>query len=320
MFDTIDVRSQIRTSAIALCLFDTAPSSARAQMKILSPRIHVLRESTASFRERCRSLCDGASGVCSSGCQRRRSAGGGRTAGTEDADDVSFAVAPGTFVAVVGASGSGKSSLTRLLFRLYEPSSGRITLDGVPLQELSLSAVRRAIAIVPQDIILFHETIAANIALGRHGATQADIEDAARTAALHEFILSLPEGYCTLVGERGMKLSGGERQLIAIARAALKRPRIFVCDEATSSLDSHSEGTIIRNLTKLTNQCTTLVIAHRLSTVIHADKILVLHGGSIVERGTHPELLARKGHYADLWSAQQADKANAPSSAIALAH
>ncbi len=223
-------------------------------------------------------------------------------------NDVSFKVVRGTCVAIVGVSGSGKSSLIRLLFRLYEPGSGRITLDGVPLQDLSLSTVRRAIAIVPQDTVLFHDTIASNIAVGRQTATRAEIEEAARMASLHDFILALPEGYDTVVGERGMKLSGGERQRVAIARAALKRPRIFVCDEATSSLDSRSEASIMRNLVALANQCTTLVIAHRLSTIVHADEIVVMHAGVVVERGTHVELLESNGYYAGLWGAQQARK------------
>jgi ABC-type transport system involved in Fe-S cluster assembly fused permease/ATPase subunit len=220
--------------------------------------------------------------------------------------DVSFNVPAGKTVAIVGVSGSGKSSLIRLLFRLYEPASGRILLDGVPIAEQPLSAVRRSVAIIPQDTVLFHQSIGANIGLGRYGASQHEIEEAARIANLHEFIVSLPEGYETIVGERGMKLSGGERQRVAIARAVLKRPRIFVCDEATSSLDSRSERAIMRNLVDLSSQCTMLVIAHRLSTVVHADEILVLNRGAIVERGAHHELRSLGGYYAGLWDAQQA--------------
>lgn len=220
-------------------------------------------------------------------------------------EGVSFSVPAGKQVAIVGVSGSGKSSLIRLLFRLYEPESGRILLDGVPISQMSLSSVRQAVAIIPQDTVLFHDTIASNIGFGRKGASQQEIEEAARLANLHEFILGLPEGYETVVGERGMKLSGGERQRVAIARAALKRPRIFVCDEATSSLDTKSEREILRNLLDLSSHSTTLVIAHRLSTIVHADEIVVLDRGSVVERGTHDALRALGGHYAALWNAQQ---------------
>lgn len=218
--------------------------------------------------------------------------------------DVCFRVPPGKTVAIVGVSGSGKSSLIRLLFRLYEPDAGRILLDGVPINHTELSHVRQAIAIVPQDTVLLHDSVAANISLGRFGATRAEIENAARIANLHDLIVSMPEGYETVVGERGMKLSGGERQRVAIARAALKRPRIFVCDEATSSLDSRTEREIMRNLVELSTHCTTLIIAHRLSTIAHADEIVVLHHGVIVERGAHAELRDRGGYYAGLWDAQ----------------
>lgn len=219
--------------------------------------------------------------------------------------EVSFTVPAGKTVAIVGVSGSGKSSLIRLLFRLYEPDSGRILLDGKPIADMPLSTVRQAIAIVPQDTVLLHDSVLANVSLGRHGASREEIEDAARVANLHDLVLTLPEGYETVVGERGMKLSGGERQRVAIARAALKRPRIFVCDEATSSLDTKSEREIMRNLVDLSSRSTTLVIAHRLSTVVHADEILVLHGGVVVERGTHEHLRTMKGYYAGLWDAQQ---------------
>lgn len=219
--------------------------------------------------------------------------------------EVSVSVAAGRTLAVVGASGSGKSSLIRLLFRLYEPDSGRILLDGMPVTELPLSTLRQAIAIVPQDTVLFHDSIANNIAFGRLGASRAEIEEAARVANLHDFIITQPDGYETTVGERGLKLSGGERQRVAIARAALKRPRIFVFDEATSSLDSKTEQEILRNLREVSCQRTTLVIAHRLSTVVHADEIVVLHEGAVVERGSHHALLQQDGHYSSLWRAQQ---------------
>jgi ABC-type transport system involved in Fe-S cluster assembly fused permease/ATPase subunit len=219
--------------------------------------------------------------------------------------DVSFKVCAGQTVAIVGASGSGKSSLIRLLFRLYEPDSGTILLDGTPIDQMRLTDVRRAIAVVPQDTVLFHDTIARNIGFGRFGADRFEIEEAARIANLHDFIVALPEGYETVVGERGLKLSGGERQRVAIARAALKRPRIFVFDEATSSLDSKTEHEILRNLLDLSCRSTTLVIAHRLSTIVHADEIVVLSRGEIVERGSHSQLLMFQGLYAALWHAQQ---------------
>lgn len=232
-------------------------------------------------------------------------------------EGVSFRIPAGKTAAIVGVSGSGKSSLIRLLFRLYEPDSGRILLDGLPTNEMSLSSVRQAIAIVPQDTVLFHDSIARNIGFGRHGASQPEIEEAARLANLHDFIVGLPEGYETTVGDRGMKLSGGERQRVAIARAALKRPRIFVCDEATSSLDSRSEREIMRNLVDLSSHRTTLIIAHRLSTIVHADEILVLNRGVIVERGTHEQLRARNGYYAGLWDAQQAGGVDGRSATVA---
>jgi ABC-type transport system involved in Fe-S cluster assembly fused permease/ATPase subunit len=220
--------------------------------------------------------------------------------------NVSFRVPAGRTVAVVGVSGSGKSSLIRLLFRLYEPDAGKILLDGTPIADMPLSCVRRAIAVVPQDTVLFHDTIANNIGFGRCGASQQAIEAAAKVANLHELIGALPKGYDTVVGERGLKLSGGERQRVAIARAALKQPHIYVFDEATSSLDSKTESEILKNLADVARQSTTLVIAHRLSTIVHADEILVLDGGMLVERGTHSELCERGGHYAALWRAQQA--------------
>lgn len=225
--------------------------------------------------------------------------------------DMSIHVPAGRTVALVGASGSGKSSVIRLLFRLYEPDSGRITLDGVPISHLPLSGLRQAIAVVPQDTVLFHDTIRNNIAFGRFGASDPEVEAAARIANLHDFISRQPDGYDTIVGERGLKLSGGERQRVAIARAALKRPRIFVFDEATSSLDSRTEREILKNLRKVASRSTTLVIAHRLSTVVHADLIVVLHEGTIREQGTHAQLLEHDSHYAALWRAQQSTRLQA---------
>jgi ATP-binding cassette subfamily B protein len=219
--------------------------------------------------------------------------------------NVSFHVPAGRRVAVVGTSGSGKSSLVRLLFRLYEPDSGSILFNGEPIAGMRLSDLRRAIAIVPQDTVLFHASIATNIAFGKDGCTPEEIERAARVANLHDLIAQLPQGYDTVVGERGLKLSGGERQRVAIARAAIKNPQIYIFDEATSSLDSRTEREILRNLADLSSRSTTLVIAHRLSTIQDADEILVLHEGMIVEHGTHAELCKLDGYYAALWNAQQ---------------
>jgi ATP-binding cassette subfamily B protein len=218
---------------------------------------------------------------------------------------VSFRIPAGKTLGIVGASGAGKSTIVRLITRLLEVDSGRILLDGAPISDMPLATVRQAIAVVPQDTVLFNDTIGYNIAFGKHGCTQEEIEDAARVAHLHDFIVSLPEAYETQVGERGVKLSGGEKQRVSIARAALKHPRIYVFDEATSSLDSKTEQQILRNLREISSTHTTLVIAHRLSTVIHADEIVVLDRGAIEERGTHPSLLALNGRYAALWRAQQ---------------
>jgi ABC-type transport system involved in Fe-S cluster assembly fused permease/ATPase subunit len=218
--------------------------------------------------------------------------------------DVSFNVPAGKTLGIVGSSGSGKTSIIRLLFRLYEPDSGRVCLDGVPTTQLPLSDLRTVIAVVPQDTVLFNDTIANNIAFGKLGATREEIEVAAKLAHLDAFIERLPEGYDTKVGERGLKLSGGEKQRVAIARAALKRPLIYVFDEATSSLDSRTEREILQNLIDVAKTSTTVVIAHRLSTVAHADEIVVLERGEIVERGTHNELLREAGAYYALWRAQ----------------
>ena len=218
--------------------------------------------------------------------------------------DVSFEIPAGKTLGVVGASGAGKSTLVRLLVRLVEPDGGQIVLDGVPLSKLSLPRLREAIAVVPQDTVLFNDTIGYNIGFGKTNSTQDDVEHAARLAHLHDFVMSLPDKYETKVGERGVKLSGGEKQRVSIARAAIKQPRIYVFDEATSSLDSRTEGDIMHNLREISRESTTLVIAHRLSTVVHADEIVVLDGGTIVERGTHFGLLRANGRYARLWEAQ----------------
>lgn len=232
---------------------------------------------------------------------------GGYAATEPTLKHISFVLPAGRTLGIVGASGAGKSTLVRLLTRLLEPDEGHILIDDVSIHESELASVRGAIAVVPQDTVLFNETIAYNIAFGRPGATRAEIEDAARLAELHDFIVKLPLGYETLVGERGVRLSGGEKQRVSIARAALKNPCIYVFDEATSSLDSRTEKEILRNLTRLAAKTTTVIIAHRLSTVIHADMILVLDQGVIVEAGLHESLVEKNGHYASLWLAQQAD-------------
>jgi ATP-binding cassette subfamily B protein len=219
---------------------------------------------------------------------------------------INFVVPSGKTVAIVGASGSGKSSLIRLLVRLLDPTEGQIRLNDVPLSNIPVAALRSAIAVVPQDIALFNDSIAYNIGFGKHDSTETDIVRAAKVAHIHDFIAGLPDGYATLVGERGLKLSGGERQRIAIARAAIKEPKIFVFDEATASLDSNAEQAILYNLIKRTTTATTLIIAHRLSTIAHADEIVVLAQGRVVDRGNHAELLQRHGTYAAMWHAQHA--------------
>jgi ATP-binding cassette subfamily B protein len=220
---------------------------------------------------------------------------------------VSFTIPAGQTVAVVGPSGAGKSTLSRLLFRFYDVTGGRITVNGRDVRAVRQDSVRAAIGIVPQDTVLFNDSIEYNIGYGRPGATHADIVAAAELAQIHTFITSTPEGYATPVGERGLKLSGGEKQRVAIARAVLKDPRILIFDEATSALDSKSEKAIQAELKRIALDRTTLTIAHRLSTIIDADLILVLDHGGIVERGTHGALLARDGVYARMWQLQQTE-------------
>tara|TARA_B100002052_G_scaffold260927_1_gene254478 strand:+ start:2840 stop:4705 length:1866 start_codon:yes stop_codon:yes gene_type:complete len=220
--------------------------------------------------------------------------------------DVSFHVPSGGTVAIVGASGSGKSTISRLLFRFYDITGGTITIDGQDIRDVTQESLRRAIGMVPQDTVLFNDTIYYNIAYGGPEASPAQVEDAARLAHIHDFIMDLPDGYQSTVGERGLKLSGGERQRIAIARTVLKNPQILIFDEATSALDSRTEQGILTAFREVSKDRTTLTIAHRLSTVIEADEILVLSGGAIVERGRHPDLLATDGVYADMWARQQA--------------
>jgi ATP-binding cassette subfamily B protein len=220
--------------------------------------------------------------------------------------DVDFTIAAGTTTAVVGHSGSGKSTLARLLFRFYDVNTGVISIDGQDIRNVTQTSLRSAIGIVPQDTVLFNDSIAYNIAYGRPGASQEEIIAAARAAYIHDFILSLPDGYETAVGERGLKLSGGEKQRVAIARTLLKNPAILIFDEATSALDSKAEQAIQTQLKDIARNRTTLVIAHRLSTIADAQQILVMDHGRIIERGNHVELLAAQGAYAQMWERQQA--------------
>ena len=219
--------------------------------------------------------------------------------------NVSFEIPPGKTVAVVGSSGAGKSTLARLLFRFYDVQEGRITIAGQDIKTVTQASVRQAIGIVPQDTVLFNDTVEYNIAYGRPGASREEVEGAARAARIHDFIASTPLGYNTMVGERGLKLSGGEKQRVAIARTLLKNPPIVIFDEATSALDSANERAIQAELRTAAQNKTTLVIAHRLSTVVDAHEILVMAAGRIVERGTHAELLAIGHEYARMWTLQQ---------------
>jgi ATP-binding cassette subfamily B protein len=224
--------------------------------------------------------------------------------------DVSFEVPAGKMVAIVGPSGAGKSTISRILFRFYELTSGRVLIDGQDIRDVTQASLRAAIGMVPQDTVLFNDTILYNIRYGRPEASDAQVREAARLAQIHDFIMTLPQGYDSLVGERGLKLSGGEKQRVAIARTILKSPPILMLDEATSALDSHTEKEIQDALERVARERTSLVIAHRLSTVVHADNIIVLDQGAIVEQGTHLELLARGGLYASLWARQrEADQA-----------
>jgi ATP-binding cassette subfamily B protein len=218
---------------------------------------------------------------------------------------VSFTVPAGKTVAIVGPSGAGKSTISRILYRFYEISSGRVTIDGQDIRDVRQDSVRGVIGIVPQDTVLFNDTIRYNIRYGRMSASDAEIEEAARLAQIEPFIRRLPEGFKAMVGERGLKLSGGEKQRVAIARTLLKNPPILLLDEATSALDTHTEREIQSALREVSRNRTTLVIAHRLSTVIDADQILVLDQGRIVERGRHDELLALNGAYASMWNRQR---------------
>jgi ATP-binding cassette subfamily B protein len=224
--------------------------------------------------------------------------------------NVSFEVPAGKMVAIVGPSGAGKSTISRILFRFYELSGGRVLIDGQNIRDVTQASLRAAIGMVPQDTVLFNDTIEYNIRYGKPDASVAEVREAARLAQIDAFVMTLPQGYHALVGERGLKLSGGEKQRVAIARTILKAPPILMLDEATSALDSHTEHEIQDALERVARERTSLVIAHRLSTVVHADNIIVLDQGVIVEQGTHPELLARGGLYASLWARQrEADEA-----------
>jgi len=233
-------------------------------------------------------------------------------------NEVSFEVPAGKKIAIVGPSGAGKSTISRLLFRFYDVGSGIITIDGQDIRAVTQQSLRRAIGVVPQDTVLFNNSIRYNIAYGKPDATEAEIRAAAGMAHLNGFIEQLPEGYDTRVGERGLKISGGEKQRIAIARMLLKQPSIMVFDEATSSLDSTAEQAILAALREIASNTTTLVIAHRLSTIIDADNIIVLRHGSVIEQGSHVELLARHGVYARMWELQQQSRHEPPAKLVAV--
>ena len=221
--------------------------------------------------------------------------------------DLSFEVEAGSHLAIVGPTGAGKSTIGRLLFRFYDPSSGRIFIDGQDIAQVTQESLRRQIGIVPQDSVLFNDTIGYNIAYGRDGADHEEVVAGARGAAILPFIEALPQGFDTQVGERGLKLSGGEKQRVAIARTLVKNPPILLLDEATSALDSRTEQEILATLHRVSEDRTTLAIAHRLSTVADADRILVLEGGRLAESGSHSELIRRDDLYAEMWARQQAD-------------
>ncbi len=223
-------------------------------------------------------------------------------------EGLDLTIPAGTSCAIVGPSGAGKSTLARLLYRFYDPTAGRIAIDGQDISDVTQRSLRSVIGIVPQDTVLFNDTIGYNIAYGRDGASQQQIQAAAKGAAIDSFIRSLPDGYESMVGERGLKLSGGEKQRVAIARTLLKNPPLLVLDEATSALDSRTEEAIQQTLDRIAESRTTIMIAHRLSTVVHADQIVVLEDGQVVERGTHDALLARGGLYAELWARQAAER------------
>ena len=220
---------------------------------------------------------------------------------------VSFDIKPGHTLAVVGPSGAGKSTIARLLYRFYDITGGHITIDGQDIRDVTQCSLRSSIGIVPQDTVLFNDTIGYNIGYGREGANQAEIEEAARGASIHGFIESLPEQYAAKVGERGLKLSGGEKQRVAIARTLLKNPPVLILDEATSALDSRTESEIQATLERISERRTTIIIAHRLSTVVNADQIIVLEAGRVAEKGTHLQLLRKNGLYADMWARQQTE-------------
>ncbi|MCP1290982.1 ABC transporter ATP-binding protein/permease [Chromobacterium sp. S0633] len=223
-------------------------------------------------------------------------------------NEVSFDIPAGKTLAVVGASGAGKSTLSRLLFRYYDVGEGRILVNGRDIRELSQDSLRAHIGIVPQDTVLFNDTVYYNIAYGRPGASREEVMEAAKSAHIHDFVSSLPDGYDTMVGERGLKLSGGEKQRVAIARTILKNPPILIFDEATSALDSRTEKAIQRELAEISANRTTLIIAHRLSTIVDADQILVMEAGRVLEQGSHRELLERGGRYAEMWRLQQTEQ------------